>query len=102
MCLWDCAVVTYLLANIDFSWSALPLLSQDSADDGLHPEGPGRGPGAAAPWRRPRTEKQGRLELLPHRLQGGRAAGRPAPASRCAGRLEGGEQDAQDSATHCR
>lgn len=75
---------------------------QDSSDDGLHSEEPRRDPGAAASRRRPGAEKQGRLELVPHRLQGGRPPGRTAPASLCTRRLEDREQDAQDAAAHCR
>lgn len=77
-------------------------LSQDSADDGVHSEEPGRDPGAALPRCRPRTEKQGRLELLPHRLQRGRPCGHTAPAPCCTRRLEDGEQDTQDATTHRR
>lgn len=104
LCVLSCKLVMWLPAWVSLAQrqvSVLPLLSQDSPDDGLHSEEPRRDPGAAVPRRRPCAEKQRWLELLPHRLQGGRSSGRTAPACRRAGRLADGEQDMQDSAAHC-
>lgn len=62
----------------------LTISVQDSPDDGLHSEGPGRHPGAAALRRRPHAEEQGRMELLSRCVQGGRPSGRATPARRYA------------------